>query len=338
MHNDSPVAVIGAGMAGLACANILHAAGLAVTLFDKGRRPGGRLATRRSGDFKFDHGAQYATARGEGFRDFLRGAGDQVAPWDPAEAHPRWVGVHGMSALARFAERRGVGTLLLRRQVTFLRRRPDGWHLRHQDAATTRPGLVADAGDHAGPFGAVVLAVPAPQAAGLLQAAAHPFASTVGSVVMDPCWALMLGFAERQHGTDRQTLDETQDEQLETGEAGQPFSWIARDSSRPGHAALPDCWVGHAGAAWSRLHLEDEPDTVLARLGSAFARVTGITTPPAHAAVQRWRYSHTPTPVGRPCLWDDDGLMVCGDWCLGGKVETAFDSGTAAARVLLSPL
>ena len=37
--------------------------GWAVTVFDKGRGPGGRLATRRADDLRFDHGAQYFTAR-----------------------------------------------------------------------------------------------------------------------------------------------------------------------------------------------------------------------------------------------------------------------------------
>ncbi len=315
-------------MAGLACANVLHAAGVQVTVFDKGRRPGGRLATRRSGGFTFDHGAQFATARGERFREFLSQAGDQVAPWDPAEPHPRWVGVPGMSVLARVAEQRGVGTLQLHRQVTFLSRQSNGWHLRHEDAASVRPGTVSEGGEQAGPYGRVVLAMPAPQAAGLLQALGHPFAPVVGAVVMDPCWALMLGFNERQPGIDRQTLDEQ--------EPKQPFSWIARDSSRPGHAALPDCWVGHAGPGWSRRHLEQEPVSVSVALQAAFARVTGIMTKPVYAVVHRWRYARNDTAPDRAFFLDADGLAVCGDWCLGGKVEAAFESGSAAAEALLA--
>ena len=40
------IAVIGAGIAGLACAEALAAKGSDVTLFDKGRRAGGRMSTR----------------------------------------------------------------------------------------------------------------------------------------------------------------------------------------------------------------------------------------------------------------------------------------------------
>ena len=64
-------AVIGAGMGGLAAARRLGAAGRSVTLFDKSRGLGGRMATRRAGGFRFDHGAQYFATRGERFRELV---------------------------------------------------------------------------------------------------------------------------------------------------------------------------------------------------------------------------------------------------------------------------
>ena len=57
------VAVIGAGPAGLIAARTLVDAGAAVSVFDKGRRPGGRLNTREHGSYQFDHGAQFFTVR-----------------------------------------------------------------------------------------------------------------------------------------------------------------------------------------------------------------------------------------------------------------------------------
>ena len=317
------IAVVGAGLAGLACAQRLHAQGCAVTLFDKARRPGGRLATRRADGLLFDHGAQYATARGAGFQAFIAEAGDLIAPWDPAAAHPRWVGVPGMSAFAQAAERRGIGTLHANRQVTFISRGADGWRLRHQDAATVRPGAVTDAGERAGPFDRLVLALPPTQAAPLLASLAHAFAEAAAAVEMQPCWCLMLAFDERQPGPDTRTLEDG------------PPSWIARDSSRPGRAPLPDTWIVHASPSWSRDHLEHEVGFVRPALREAFAATTGIGAEPRLAAVHRWRYARTETPLGRACLWDPAGLAVCGDWCLGAKVEAAFDSGRAAAEACL---
>ncbi len=313
------IAVIGAGMAGLSCARLLHAGDFDVMLFDKGRRPGGRLASRRIEGLRFDHGAQYATARGAAFQAFLAGAGERVAAWNPDSARPRWVGLPGMSALAEAAARSGVGTLLPLRQVTFIERASAGWLVHHQDARAVRPGTIGRSGEPAGPFDRVVLALPAPQAAPLLAASGHEFAVPVAAVVMDPCWAVMLAYVERQPGADMRTLDG-------------PLCWIARDSSRPGRPGSPDCWVAHGSAAWSAARLEREPDAVLADLHAAFSVATGIEAAPIHRAAHRWRYARTQRPLGQACLSDPAaGLVVCGDWCLGGRVEAAFDSGRAAA-------
>ncbi|NBW91636.1 MAG: FAD-dependent oxidoreductase, partial [Actinobacteria bacterium] len=48
------IVVIGAGLAGLMAAQELHREGHHVVLIDKGRSPGGRLATRRIGGATLD--------------------------------------------------------------------------------------------------------------------------------------------------------------------------------------------------------------------------------------------------------------------------------------------
>ncbi len=310
-------------MAGLACAGALHRASAAVTLFDKSRRVGGRLATRRADGLTFDHGAQYATVRDPAFIAAIQmmAASGRAAPW-PAAGEGRWCGVPGMSALARHMEQEGVGTLHTGRHAAFLHRDGEGWRVRHRDAADTRPGLVSDAGGElAGPFDRVAVALPAPQAAGLLQP--HAFAAEAGRAPMAPCWAAMLAFDKAASAPD-----------LLRPEAG-PLRWISRDSSRPGRAATPECWVAHATPEWSRDHLEQPAEAVLASLRAAFAAETGITAAPRFAAAHRWRYALAEAPLGTPALWDAAaGLGVCGDWCLGARVEAAFLSGRALAGMM----
>jgi predicted NAD/FAD-dependent oxidoreductase len=64
----------------------------------------------------------------------------------------------------------------------------------------------------------------------------------------------------------------------------------------------------------------------------AFSEVTGILAEPSFAAVHRWRYAQTQEPLGKSFLWDKrSGLGVCGDWCLGHRVENAFVSGLELA-------
>ena len=315
-------------MAGLACAGALHRAGAAVTLFDKSRRVGGRLATRRVDGLRFDHGAQYATVRDPAFATAMQAmaAAGLAAPW-PAAGEGRWCGVPGMSALARHMEQEGIGTLHAERHVAFLHRDGQGenggdWRVRHRDAADTRPGLVSDTGGElAGPFDRVAVALPAPQAAGLLQP--HAFAAEAARAPMAPCWAAMLAFD-----------DATVTPDLLRPEAG-PLRWIARDSSRPGRAAAPECWVAHATPEWSRDHLEQPVEAVLATLRAVFAEETGIRASARYAGVHRWRYALAEAPLGRPALWDvTAGLGVCGDWCLGARVEAAFLSGRALAGMM----
>jgi renalase len=109
------------------------------------------------------------------------------------------------------------------------------------------------------------------------------------------------------------------------------IAWLARESSKPGRDAI-ERWTVQASAAWSREHLEDDAPRVQAKLLKAFAEVTGIRAEPAHAEVHRWRYAKTEKPLGKSHLWDASARIgVCGDWCLGHRVENAFVSGLELA-------
>ena len=312
------IAVVGAGMAGLACARALIRSGMDVAVFDKGRRPGGRIAAKRIGAAQFNHGAQYATARSPGFSSLIEAMRDagSVAPW-AADSPEHWVGVPGMSSIPAHLADMPVAS---RRHVAHLRR-TDSWVLRHDDAAATPPGTVAERGETRD-FDAVVLAIPAPQAAKLLAACAHPFARALAPVQIAPCWTLML--AAEADGAATQRPDNG------------PLAWISRENSRPGRHAPPVCWTAHATPEWSRAWLERDPADVQAALLAAFAASIGPVSP-AIAAVHRWRFAMTETPLGQPFLWDETAqLGVCGDWCTGARVEAAWQSGHDLAAAMLA--
>jgi predicted NAD/FAD-dependent oxidoreductase len=58
---------------------------------------------------------------------------------------------------------------------------------------------------------------------------------------------------------------------------------------------------------------------------------------PIHLAAHRWRYALVETPLGAPFLHDAArGLGACGDWCLGPRIESAWLSGVALGRALLT--
>ncbi|NMJ43995.1 NAD(P)-binding protein [Roseomonas sp. JC162] len=313
------VAIIGAGLAGLAAARNLAARGIAVRLFDKGRAPGGRLATRRADHagrrLQFDHGAQYLRAAGADFAAALAEAG--AAPWPDAD---RRVGVPGMSALPRAL----LGGLDLRasRHVGTVVGEPGAWRLRHWDAKEAKPGapLPATPPEEDGPFDAVLFTIPAPQAAELLPG----FAAALGGVRYAPCWTVMAGF----------------DAALPLPDTLRPeahaIGWAARDSSKPGRDGAAECWVIQAAPAWTRAHLERRADDIVAPLLAEFACVAKAPLrPPAWAAAHRWRYSLLEAPLGAPFLWDPaQRIGLAGDWCLAGRAEAAWDSGSALAQAV----
>ena len=122
-------------------------------------------------------------------------------------------------------------------------------------------------------------------------------------------------------------------------DADDPLSWIAQDSAKPGRPqGAGALWVAQAGAAFSAAYLEDDPATSTARMLPLLCDRLG--TDPAsviHAAALRWRFARVTQPLGQRFLCSDDGsLHLGGDWCLGARVEAAWDSGTAVADDLLA--
>jgi photolyase PhrII len=319
------VAVVGAGIAGLTCARALADHGFPVTVFDKGRTPGGRTATRRVEPLlAFDHGAQYFTARNPHFARHVAAWCDRgvAAEWrgrvvkieagavTESSPQPRYVGVPGMSAVAaHLAKDLGV-----RRETRIVRLTRSGraWELANES------------GDRFGPFDFLVVTLPAPQAAELL--APHPFAADVATVRMSPCWVVLAAFEQR--------VDVPWDGAFVHGS---PLSWVCRNSSKPDRPAGPECWVLHAGPEWSATHLEEPTESVASRLLDALAAATGVPVPPAiHLSAHRWRFSLGSDPADRRALFDPEaGLVVCGDWLAGGRVEGAFLAGVAAAGCVL---
>jgi len=80
------IVVVGGGIAGLACAEVL-APHVKVTMVDAGRRVGGRLGAIEPFDcrYSFDHGAQYLSHDGGAFGEFLEDCekAGAVAKWAP---------------------------------------------------------------------------------------------------------------------------------------------------------------------------------------------------------------------------------------------------------------
>ncbi|MBD3676114.1 MAG: FAD-dependent oxidoreductase [Planctomycetaceae bacterium] len=322
------VAVIGAGISGLTCAQRLQKAGFAVTVFEKSRGTGGRMSTRRTDQgFQFDHGAQYFTVRDPRFQRFVEEWQQEgvVAGWNPeigvltkGEYEPkqeetlRYVAVPGMNQIGRHLAR-GL-------DIHFQTRvRPPVREAAHWLIYDDQDFLLEE-------FDVVISTAPAAQSAELLVASPN-LSFAAQQVKMTGCWAVMLAF-EESLGLPFEAAFVNDS----------PLSWVACNSSKPGREKNVETWVLHASPEWSEEHLERQPNEMLFQLTEAFWSATGLAArEPESLTAHRWRYAVPPEPLSERYLFDQElQIGACGDWCGGPRVEGAFVSGYELAERIIA--
>jgi len=322
------VAVIGAGVAGLACARALGERGLSVRVFEREGHAGGRLSSRRLDGLSFDHGVQFFTTLDSRFEPVVRAwqSAGVVVPWTArtkvlaaygqAEELPhqfRYVGVPSMQAVAEHMAR-GLD-VRFGLEVARLDRLEGLWTLFDRQG-----GRVDDTG-----FDRVVLAVPSPVAAALLPASSR-LSQRAQAVTWDSCWSVMLTLA-RPSAADFDAAFLRDDPIL---------GWAARESSKPSRSGnCAEAWILQAHPAWSRTYLEMDESAVSRWLQRAFAARVGRPLAQGAAAAHRWRLALPVNPLAETFLFDSEqGLGLAGDWCGGPRVEGAYLSGASLAQVI----
>ena len=320
------IAVIGGGMAGIVIARRLGDSA-DTTVFEKARGVGGRMATRYAGEFEFDHGAQFFTARSPGFQSFLKPLVDKgvIADWNARFVEidrdrvvherqwtadvPHFVGVPRMNEIAKFLSR----DLNIEpcTAVTAIRNEGGRWTL--IDAANN-----AFEG-----FDWVVLTAPAPQT-GLLVADNPELKTLCNERELLGCFSLMLGFGTPLELSWQAAMVQNSD-----------VSWVSVNSSKPGRKS-PFTLVVHSTNEWASAHIDEDTDRVREHLLSAASLACGKDLrEAAHCHLHRWRYANIAKQSGPACFVNDETrLAACGDWFVHGRIEAAFCSANELASRL----
>ncbi|RTR01517.1 NAD(P)/FAD-dependent oxidoreductase [Halomonas nitroreducens] len=334
-HPDS-TAVIGAGIAGLACARSLADAGRPVTVFEKGRGPGGRMSSRHLTGAVVELGAQYFSVRDADF-------GEQVATWQRAgvvapwpavvwrlttgrpsrrsDDRPRFTGTPRMSALLRHLA--GDLPLHTATRIVALENADDGWR------------LISEAGTRHGLFATVVLALPAPQAEALVAPHDADLAEACRGIPQRACWA---GWARFDAPLPPLPGLATDWQVLELAEG--PLRLVTRNQTKPGREAQGESLTLLARLDWSERRLEEDAGSVSARLLDALqaALPEGVTLPmPRHSGAHRWRFAQPAALPGSgfpDFRQGESGLALCGDAWRDARVEDAWLSGHRLGRAL----
>jgi predicted NAD/FAD-dependent oxidoreductase len=320
--------IIGAGIAGLMAAHHLQNAGFAVTVLDKGRGVGGRMATRRlSAECQADHGAQYFTVKTDKLRPYLDKwlAAGVVRQWSDGfydtagtphfNGEPRYVGTSGMTSLPKYlAKTIDVRTQTRVKQINYDNR----FEVIAEDGQTFSAQML-------------LLTPPAEQSLTLLDSGNLTIPidarNALQAIQFNPCIALML------------TLDAPSNIPAPGGlwPKNSIIAWIA-DNRQKGISEGVSLTL-HGSAEFSQTYDHSDPATITQLLIAAAKPLIGNANILTHQ-LHHWRYSQPTVLHPEPTLLIPvpAPIALAGDAFAGARVEGAALSGIAAAERLLQAL
>lgn len=317
------IAVLGAGIAGVACARVLVESGHDVTILDRGRVPGGRMASRRLRDTGtpcdgriVDYGASYFTSGDDGFtaivndwtaRGLARAWTDTFHVYEPGgiigvrTGPMRYAAPGGLRSLVEDLAA-DLPTIVQQREVADLQVTPDG--------------VLVD--DEA--FDQVAVCMPMPQAQRFIPAELLPS----GTPSWEPVIAVTMVFSERTWGTIDGVF--VNDDPV--------LTWIADDGKRRGDDA--PVLVAHVNPVLAAGHLDD-PSGVAPFAVATARQVLAVEALPEWVWAHRWSIAR-PIEARAEACWvhPDAPVGYAGDaWAGKPRVESAWVSGTALGHALI---
>ncbi|MEO0686411.1 MAG: FAD-dependent oxidoreductase, partial [Cyanobacteria bacterium J06649_11] len=186
--------------------------------------------------------------------------------------------------------------------------------------------------------GAVVVAIPAPQAVMLLESLPehfldNKFREKLWSVEYYPAMTVMAGYPDSSQLPEWKAI---------TFKNNSVLGWIGLDSSKRKNPAQPH-FVIHSSADFAEKYFESEN---LEQVGEEILEKAALEVNLSWLnnsqwmQVHRWRYAFPKTPLQQTCLPADisSPLVCCGDWCGGNLVESAILSGISAAEYINNKL
>lgn len=347
MNRDSAgVAIIGAGVSGLAAAWRLSKAGIPSAIFEKSRGLSGRAATRRKNGHHYDHGANFfrlddpVVARLIQHElpsdDLAEIPGDVhtfdasgiITPGDPAQnAVPKWTYRDGISSLGKqLLQASPLAEVVRETRITRIESTDGIWRTIDQN------------GNHRGPWKQLLITIPPPQAVDLLRDSdiVADLLKWLGKISYHSQFSFILGY-------DRPPLADRGFHALVNADGAHPIAWLSFEEDKPGHIANgASAIVAQMSPDWTHRHYETPPESLLpevVRLASALLQMD--LHPPDWWDSQRWRYAHPvrdspsiPSNLPPSC---PDGLHFAGDgWVGKGRVPLAIKTGLDAAERIIA--
>jgi len=340
----STIAIIGAGISGLAAAHTLQDAHFTITIFEKSRGVGGRAATRKRDGFIYDSGAQYIKGGSPLSDEWITkrfvtpdllsiekpvwtfDAAGHIQEGDAKQnAEPRWTYRSGLTA---FSKRMAEGLdIRLETRIGRVQHSPDGWL------------LFDTSSQNVGRFDQLLITLPAPQAIELLQASqlhddlSQTLSAQLAEAHYNPLISVMLGYRPRPQERPYYALVNT--------DKGHPISWLAWEHEKspertPSGTGL---LIAQMAPQYSNVH-RDTPQTVLIQdVQQLVSQLLHESLPELiFSDVQYWKYALPSSKANAETLNAialPHNLAFCGDAFVGGRVNLALENGVHVAQQII---
>ncbi|GAB4519700.1 MAG: FAD-dependent oxidoreductase [Anaerolineae bacterium] len=328
------VLIIGAGLAGIMAARVLQAQGVSVTVFDKSRSVGGRMATRRVGPGVADHGAQFFTVRTPEFQAmvdewirekivFVWSHGFSDGSLQPLsfDGHPRHAVYGGMNALVKHLAA-GVEDVRLDQQIFTATCDENGWILQNQNGELFLGR-------------ALLMTPPVPQALKILEEGATILTEKDDAVLRPIEYVPSLTAMFLVEG--RVTLPPPG--VVQRRDTSSHIAWIS-DNQQKGISPEATVITLQANDTFSAQMWPASDDRILNSFRTSLQIYMADNAVVKQAELKRWRFSRPTTTVDtRAYVADNHPPLVFGGDAFGGpRVEGAVLSGIAAGEVMLEKI
>lgn len=305
------IGVIGAGLAGLACARELQRRGREVVVFEKSRSLGGRCASREWNGCVLDHGAQFFTARSENFRAFLESEGSQIRAIDAPVVDA--AGDELTTDSARLYHAGGNNRLG--------RALAEGLDVRREHPVDRAEPIADDRWRVLGEeFDVIISSAPWPQSAAIfgLECGPSPYERNLTVVLR-----YKMPFVGRAR-----TIYAVSDR------SGGPLAWSACENHKVGRVPEGDgIFLVQASPEFSDHHWDAPREVWSAALRAALEDRWGLVGGDFRDVFcHRWGFARRISAVDLPNL--PPNAHLCGDSLAPSRVEDAWTSGHTLAEVL----
>ncbi len=321
------IAVIGAGLAGTTFATLIKK-NVDVKIFEKSKKVGGRMSTRKETSFNFDHGAQFFKIKTNDFKNFLLDLFAQkiIKSWNFRLAYFEgqylnkikliededkfFVGVPNMDSIIKYLSKNC--NVILNTKIERIVRKNDKWNLYGQNKKSY------------GFYDWVILTLPAQQSLKLISKKIS-FYPLIEKIKMKGCFSLMVGMNNPLNLDYDAAFIENED-----------IAWFAINNSKPGRINK-NCLIINSSYEYASKNMNTSKEKVLKHLLFKSSKFLNYDLSKSNIVkIHQWRYVEAEcSPVENFFIDHKEKIAVCGDWFINSRVEGAFISANELSKEII---